>query len=174
MSKPSTMTRRELLRSRVFGGVARAVSAAAGTAGAVASDGPQAMAAHNNDVLNPPADPTPPPGVEPTSEMKLPELNQAILDPQTLANLFRDIQSLTKVLEVIPKYAANAYVGQTSISLEEGHRLLRNRKVRAIQIRYIYEDAQWWDTLVDTPAGVRVVRIRHTFDGSAAVEPMRK
>ena len=113
------------------------------------------------------ADPTPPPGTEEDgNQMKLPDLHQSFLDPQTLANLFRDIRVCTTVVEVIPKYAAKRMVSETSISLDEGQRLLNSGEARAVQIRYVYEGAQWWDTLINTPSGVQVVRIRHDFDNT--------
>ena len=93
--------------------------------------------------------------------LDLPELLQSVLGPEDLDALFRDIGTLTRVLEVIPKYGPRDYVPETSLTLDAARDLLSSGAVRGLQIRYIHEDAQWWDTLLRTPEGVRIVRIRH-------------
>lgn len=96
----------------------------------------------------------------------LPDLQQSVLDPDTLAQLFSDLGSLTEILEVIPKALAQGYVLEGSeISLDEGRRMLLSGVVRGLQIRYQYQDSQWWDTLLPDAAsgGFRIVRIQHDF-----------
>ena len=100
----------------------------------------------------------------PTPE--LPDLQQSVLDPDTLAQLFSDLGSLTEILEVIPKALAESYVPESSeIGLDEGRRMLLSGVVRGLQIRYQYQGSQWWDTLLPDAAsgGFRIVRIQHDF-----------
>jgi len=116
-----------------------------------------------------PTDPTPHPGIagdtaSADGSPPMPDLCESLIDDATVAQLMHDIQACAEVLEVIPKYGAQRYVGETKVSLEEAARLIKQRAVRAVQVRYRYDDAEWWDTLAVTPDGVRVVRIRHTFD----------
>ena len=91
----------------------------------------------------------------------LPELTQAVLDDATLDQLFVDLASLTQVLEVSAKYAERGYVAPEAsrLTLADARVLLARRAVRGVQIRYRYDGTEWWDTLMLTPAGVRIVRI---------------
>lgn len=95
----------------------------------------------------------------------LPDLHQAELDQATLEQLFQDVSAHTELLEVIPKFAASAYVPDIpSITLAEGRDLLLGGEVRALQLRYRHDDIIWWDTLMPTPNQTfRIVRIRHDF-----------
>ena len=82
-------------------------------------------------------------------------LTAADLDPATLAALFRDLEELTEIDEVLIKGAANGHAGSAGLqqarqALEEG--------ARAIQIRYRWAGKAWLDTLLRTPGGVRLVR----------------
>jgi hypothetical protein len=93
----------------------------------------------------------------------LPELQHATLDAATVEQLFHDIEHCTEVIEVIPKFSRGAYVSVASIGLQEGKERLLGGELRALQLRYRYAGAEWWDTLMATPAGLRLVRIEHHF-----------
>ena len=109
-----------------------------------------------------------PPESEDNQPPALPDLNQALLDEAGLAELLRDIEACTEVTEIIPKQAAQGYVAENAtLTLADARRLLVERAVRGMQIRYRYDGADWWDTLMVQPEGYRLVRIRHEFGGSA-------
>jgi len=91
----------------------------------------------------------------------LPTLNESLLDRDTLSRLFRDIASCTQVLEVVVKHKPTDYVGSGRIGLEDACRLIEERAVRGVQVRYFYDGTQWWDTLMVLSPGVRLVRIQH-------------
>ena len=93
----------------------------------------------------------------------LPDMQQAILDPSTLTQLFRDIELCGERIEVIPKYSAEGYIPAGLITMGEGCALLASGKLRGLQLRYHYDGYDWWDTLMKTPQGIRLVRIRHEF-----------
>lgn len=93
--------------------------------------------------------------------IELPTLQDTILDDATVDQLFADIADLTRVLDVIPKTAERGYVGAGSVSMDEARTMLRHHSCRAIQLRYVHDGAQWWDTLMPQPNGTRIVRIRH-------------
>ncbi len=93
--------------------------------------------------------------------IELPTLQDTLLDDATVDRLFADIADLTRVLEVIPKTTERGYVGTGSIPMDEARAMLRDRNCRAIQLRYVHDGAQWWDTLMPQPNGTRIVRIRH-------------
>ena len=104
------------------------------------------------------------PPAEETGAPKLPDLNQATLDWAGVEALLRDIAGCAQVTEIIPKAAAQGYVTDgVTLSLVDARRLLEERAVRGLQIRYRYDRADWWDTLMVLPEGWRLVRIQHDF-----------
>jgi hypothetical protein len=95
----------------------------------------------------------------------LPQLQDAILDPMTLEQLFRDIQRCGVVDEVLLKGGAVLMASEKSVPLAEAEQALRENRVAGVQIRYWYDGANWWDTLMHTPRGVRLIRIEHRLGG---------
>ena len=92
---------------------------------------------------------------------QLPELHQADLDDATFEQLYVDLSMLTEVVEVRVKGASRTYAEDHVTSLDEGFELLRAGQARGLQVSYVYDHAQWQDTLIRTPTSIRVVRIRH-------------
>jgi len=100
------------------------------------------------------------PDPDPT-EPRLPELTEGVLDEPTLERLFEDLAACTEVLGILVKTAEHdRAAGAASPSLAEAREALRRRTVRGVQIRYRYQGAEWCDTLLAAPAGVRIVRVR--------------
>ncbi len=100
------------------------------------------------------------PNVHPESA-SLPQLQDAILDPETLEQLFQDIQRSTVVDEVQLKGGPMAMVSGQSVPLDEARSALQEGRVLGVQIRYWYKGTHWWDTLMRTPKGIRLIRIEH-------------
>ncbi|HYG22982.1 MAG TPA: hypothetical protein VEH04_09385 [Verrucomicrobiae bacterium] len=94
---------------------------------------------------------------------KLAELQESILDSATLNDLFRDLRVCTEVIEVIPRASRHQMVAERTLTLEEAKEKILSGAINGLQIRYRYEGAEWWDTLLRLPQGVRIVRIRHEF-----------
>lgn len=92
---------------------------------------------------------------------ELPELNEAILDTDTLNQLFEDISRCTHLIEVIVKQGPRSQTPDATHTLDDAKKMLEDGSVMGVQLRYSYDDGQWWDTLIRTQAGVRIVRIRH-------------
>ena len=176
MSREEDITRRELLSPRSLQGAVRSLGATvAGVMSALRQAdaappirrSPQAASSKSTQtVARMPADPTPPPGRTDASTLDLPELNQAVLGDATLAQLFDDISQCTEVLSAMPRYAAREFVAPAGVTIDEARDLLTARRVRAVQLRYRYDGAEWWDTLVPVSDGTRLVRIRHEPDGT--------
>jgi hypothetical protein len=103
-----------------------------------------------------------------TGQPTLPELHDALLDAATVEQLFQDLAACARISEILPKFSRREMVREagTPLSLEEARELLMSGRVRGLQIRYRYQDADWWDTLMRQPEGVRIVRIRHEFSES--------
>jgi len=91
----------------------------------------------------------------------LPVTHESILDADTLNQLFEDVSQCTHLIEVIVKYGRHTQTPDANHTLAEAKQLLADGSARGIQLRYQYDGAQWWDTLMRTPAGTRIVRIRH-------------
>ncbi len=156
MNAPQSLSRRQILRGRILDALGRRTAPTTPTpAASPARPAPAAPRAV------PIADPTPPPGAAEADQRRMPELRQSVLDPATLAALFNDLEHCAKVLEVVPKQSRHRFVEAAAVSLDEGRRMLLAGEARAVQIRYLYDNAEWWDTLIAEPAGVRIVRIRH-------------
>jgi hypothetical protein len=94
----------------------------------------------------------------------LPELHGGMLTEETMAQLFDDYSKCTVITEIIPKYAAQTHVPEQShLTLTHAQELLQTRAVRAMQVRYRFDEGEWWDTIMVHPGGFRLVRIRHDF-----------
>lgn len=90
---------------------------------------------------------------------RLRDFHEAFIDPATLEQLFVDWAGAAEVLAVMAKGGTTDRAHGGTLSLEEGRALFMDKKVRGLQVRYRYEGSEWWDTLMRTPAGVRIVRI---------------
>lgn len=87
-----------------------------------------------------------------------------MLDWPGVESLLADLEACTTVTEIIPKAVAQGRVEPgTALTLGDPRRLLADRGVRGLQIRYRYEGADWWDTLLIIEGRYRLVRIRHDF-----------
>lgn len=100
----------------------------------------------------------------------LPELQQAQFDAAELETLLRDIGACAQITEIIPKFSAIGHVSDnTLLTLDDGRRLLLDGSARAVQFRYRFDGADWWDTVMALPGNLfRLVRIQHHFDTPAA------
>jgi len=115
--------------------------------------------------MNPESATPPPPGDAP---LKLPELNTTELDAAQLEQLLCDIEVCTQITEIIPKYVTRGHVPDAAgVTLAQARELLATRAVRGLQLRYRYENADWWDTLMVVGDQFRLVRIRHDFSADA-------
>lgn len=96
------------------------------------------------------------------TEKPLPELHQTVLTPETLRALFDDLEACTEVLAVMPK-AGPGYVTPEDIGLKQGEALLTEGKLRGLQIRYRYQNEEWWDTLINRDGNTSITRIQQNF-----------
>ncbi len=98
---------------------------------------------------------------------ELPALHTTLLDSAQVEQLLDDIETCAALVEILPQYAAQEFVpDRPGLTLAEARHLLASRAVRGLQLRYRYDGADWWDTLMVAGDRWRVVRIRHEFDDS--------
>lgn len=90
-------------------------------------------------------------------------MSDAILDTEALDALFRDIGTLTQIDEIIVKHGPGMVGDGAQPTLQQARAMLDAGEVRGVQIRYRHEGAAWFDTLMPTPRGVRLLRVRHEF-----------
>ena len=107
---------------------------------------------------------TPAPSSTPTTSstepLRLPPLQQTVLDVATTDALFRDLGACTRIHAVIPKYADRRHTGTDTITLETARTRLAAGLLLGVQIRYGYDGHTWCDTLLRRPNGLTLVRIR--------------
>ncbi len=91
----------------------------------------------------------------------LPALNQAMLDADTLRQLFFDIEHAARLLAVSVKREGQQNAEFAPIPLAELCESLIVNSLVGAQLRYLHGGREWWDTLLATPIGTRLVRIDH-------------
>ena len=154
MTKRNALSRRDLVRGRFFKNKDAPSEAASTKPNYPMPANPVAMTT---------SDPTPPPGSEEQPSQLLSQLYSGFIDPQTLEQLFTDIEHCAEFIEAIPRTTARQMVQANAINLNQAKKMLLDGTVKAVQLRYRYDNAQWWDTLMNLPQGVKIVRVRHDF-----------
>jgi hypothetical protein len=95
-------------------------------------------------------------------DLVLPPVHVAEIDHDKLRELFTDVEALGERLEIVLKRAPEAHVERAPcVSLAEALEQLSSGAALGAQLRYSYKGADWWDTLLRTPDGFRLVRIQH-------------
>ncbi|MFB6264067.1 MAG: hypothetical protein ABEL76_10655 [Bradymonadaceae bacterium] len=93
-------------------------------------------------------------------DIDFPELCQSTLGDETLAKYFDDLEQVADIREIRVKAAARARADEKPTDLKDARRLLRSGEVRGIQLRYVWQQEAWWDTLMQTPEGVQITRVQ--------------
>ncbi len=88
-----------------------------------------------------------------------PALQRAHLDDDTLAALVADISGLTRILAIQVKGGTQEHGDAAGASLDMAVADLRAGAIRGVQIRYVWQDQEWCDTLIADGRGVRLVRV---------------
>ena len=89
----------------------------------------------------------------------LPDLNQALLDSETLDCLINDLLSIARITEVQIKQTATQYTPKRLWDLSEAVGLLRSGQIRGMQVRYDYDGRSWCDTLLCRADKCQLIRI---------------
>lgn len=99
----------------------------------------------------------------------LPELQDEVVDDDTVRALFGDLAALTEVVEIKLKGGAASYADTSRIDLAAAETRLLAHQTHAVQIVYRYGADTWCDTLIRTSAGTRVLRIQSPTRASGLV-----
>ncbi len=102
-----------------------------------------------------------PPILQPTvpTDPSLPDLLETTWDADEVASYFAELEARAAVSAVIVKGAAEVQSKVTALDLTAAKAALGSSF--GVQIRYVLDGEELWDTLMPGPAGVRVVRIQH-------------
>lgn len=98
----------------------------------------------------------------------LPPMQIAVLDTATLDQLFFDLAAAAELIEVIVKGGGELHAKAGPPVLDEAREAFVSRAILGLQLRYRHAGKEWWDTLMHTEEGIRLVRIEHTTAGPAA------
>ena len=91
----------------------------------------------------------------------LPEMREAVLSRDEVVALQADLLTHTQIQGVLCKAKSREQTPVGNTSLELAIQQLLDHLTAAVQIRYSYDGHEWTDTLLNTPAGVRLVRCQH-------------
>lgn len=89
-------------------------------------------------------------------------LSESLLDAETLHQLLFDVENAATLLGIGVKWAPSENAESTALLLSDVAELLLSKRVLGIQLRYVHEGREWWDTLLCVPDGTRLVRMEHT------------
>lgn len=92
----------------------------------------------------------------------MPEMREGQLDAAQVEQLFADLASCTQVLAILEKGGQQNHAKTSHSNLIAARDRFLNREVLAVQIRYHYDNAEWIDTLLHSPTGIRVVRCQQS------------
>lgn len=92
--------------------------------------------------------------------IEFPELVTADLDVAEVQQLFDDVATCTRLLDVLVKSGALQHADPNPVALESARQRLLSGEVRALQLRYVHDGSEWRDTLVAVDGVFRLTRIR--------------
>lgn len=89
-----------------------------------------------------------------------PPMCDAWLDEESLGQLFSDLAE-TQVLTVRVKGDPRLQVGDDTVSLDNARELLLSGTVRGVQVRYLFQNCEWCDTIMAAKGRYRLVRVQY-------------
>jgi hypothetical protein len=118
---------------------------------------PDLLGADESGEMQPVADP---PNHDGLDLSELPPVHEAILQPEQIRALFQDLERHATNVQLLARGASATdeelaeYLHRTCEGLIEG-------RIKKLQVRYVWQEARWIDTLELKPNGIRIVRIKH-------------
>lgn len=95
-----------------------------------------------------------------SERIPLAQLIRARLDNATMEALFQDLTQLCTITDVQMKGSTGAYAGEARPTLEQAYIALTTGTALGVQIRYVWQGEEWWDTLLRKSTSIVLVRTR--------------
>jgi hypothetical protein len=124
-----------------------------------ASANTAALHAADADASTPHPDASTPHAADPSSPVTL---SEALLHAETLHQLLFDIENAATLIGISIKYKPTENAETAALPLSQIAEALLAKRILGVQIRYIHQGHEWWDTLLCVPDGTRLVRIEHS------------
>jgi len=107
-----------------------------------------------------------------TDDAPLPPVHVAIVDEATARALFATWAALPLAPAITLRTRAAAMVAPGRVAPDAALRALLDRSAVGAQIRYVHDDDTWTDTILVTPHGFRIVRMRDADVGVDSARPV--
>jgi hypothetical protein len=91
--------------------------------------------------------------------IEFPALHTGDLDAAGVRALVADLETHAERLQVVPKAAARRHVLPETLPLQAAAESLLAGELRGVQVRYVHEGQEWWDTLLALGDSYRIVRV---------------
>ena len=101
----------------------------------------------------------------------LPDLQNALVDAQTVRELGRDLEALTRVVDVRTRQRTRARPDAVRWKPSEALEGLLEGTLQAVQISYTFDGEQWRDTVMRQDQGYRLVRMQLPASACGSVAP---
>jgi hypothetical protein len=94
--------------------------------------------------------------------LDLPEMTATVLDEESVQRFFSELAFEASVLDILMQGASarDGVEEPPKPNLRAARDVLLSGAVNGLQIRYVYVGVEWWDTLMRTGSGIRLVRVR--------------
>jgi hypothetical protein len=86
---------------------------------------------------------------------------EGVMHEPMLRQYFDDLQTCATIMEILEKNVLSTNSVNIASDLSSLLSKLLTGETRRAQIRYVYDGANWTDTLLSSPHGFKVVRCRH-------------
>jgi len=90
-------------------------------------------------------------------------LHEGIIDRKRLQAVLEDISAHTEILVVLTKGSTTSRSGESSWTLDQAEAALVAAEVRGIQVRYQWQNQEWWDTIIRHGEHFRLVRVQQDY-----------
>lgn len=91
--------------------------------------------------------------------IEFPTLHTGDLDAEGVRALVADLEAHAERLQVVPKAASRRFVLPERLPLQAATESLLAGELRGVQVRYVHQGQEWWDTLLALGSGYRIVRV---------------
>lgn len=94
--------------------------------------------------------------------LDLPEMTATVLEAEAVQRLFAELAFEASVVDILVRggHEPEGDDGRSEPTLRAARDVLLSGAATGLQIRYVYSGVEWWDTLMRTASGIRLVRVR--------------